>query len=475
MPHHDLTRPTLAILAGSLAALFGTLALRILLARALTPAELGVLFTAIAMVSWAGGVGSLGLCGAITHRVAGFLARHEDSLARQTARTGVILAAISGMVAAAVVAGLGGSAPDWLVPPAVTALLPALAPTALGLAVGLAAVGVSRAFGDVTARSIVRDSGGGALRLAAVAAMLALHPTLGAMALAYALASLTAEVATVGFVVSRGWLVGAAGRDRGFGRAARPFTWLEVLNQSQQWADMVMIGALAAPAEAGYYAVARGLSRALLMVQSSVAHAFLPAATEAWNIRGSEGLRAVYCQARSLLVAALLPALAVCIAVPQLPLGILFPPAYAAASPALRILALALLVETVVGGKEIALIATDQAAVAARAGTLAFATTLAVLVLLASRLGAVGAAIAVVAAALIRAALATVALRQRGGLRWRDDLPLPLVAGLTVTAVTAALASLLDIDPFARGLVVVLVAAGAGWFIYRRGRVTAQL
>jgi len=300
--------------------------------------------------------------------------------------------------------------------------------------------------------------------------MLALHPTLGAMALAYALASLTAEVATVGFVASRGWLAGAAGRDQALGRAARPFTWLEVLNQSQQWADMVMIGALAPPAEAGYYAVARGLSRALRMVQGSVAHAFLPAATEAWRSQGPAGLRTVYGQARSLLVGVLLPALVICIAVPQLPLGILFGPAYAAAIPALRILALALLVETIVGGKEIALIATDQAAVAARAGTWAFAATVVVLALLTARLGAVGAATAVVAAALIRAALATVALRRRGGLSWRDDLPLPVVAGLTVTAAAVGLVNLVDVDQFVRGLVVALVAAGAGWFIYRRSK-----
>lgn len=474
MRHHDLTRPTLAILAGSLAALFGTLALRILLARALTPAELGVLFTAIAIVSWAGGVGSLGLCGAITHRVADLLARHEDSLARQTARTGVILAAVSGTVAAAGVVVVGLVAPDWLIPPVVAALLPALAPTALGLAVGLAAVGVSRAFGDVAARSIIRDSGGGALRLAAVAAMLALHPTLGAMALAYALASLTAEVATVGFVASRGWFAGAAGRDRELGRAARPFTWLEVLNQSQQWADMVLVGALAPPAEAGYYVVARGLSRALLMVQSSVAHAFLPAATEAWRSHGSAGLRTVYGRARSLLVALLLPALAVGIASPHLPVAILFGPTYAAAEPALRILALALLIETIVGGKQIALVASNQAAAAARAGTWAFAATVAVLALLTGRFGAVGAATAVAAAALVRATLATAALRRRGGLSWRDDLPLPVVAGLTVTAATAALASLFDVDQFARGLAVALIAAGAGWFIYRRGEPRKQ-
>ena len=78
MPGSDLLRPTAAVLGGSLAALAATLALRVVVARTFAPADLGLLLAAIALVSWAGGVASLGLNPAVARHAAEQRAAGEE-------------------------------------------------------------------------------------------------------------------------------------------------------------------------------------------------------------------------------------------------------------------------------------------------------------------------------------------------------------------------------------------------------------
>ena len=61
---------TLVVLAGSGVAVLASLAVRMLLARLLSPAELGLLLLAVAAVSVAGGVASLGINVAASREVA---------------------------------------------------------------------------------------------------------------------------------------------------------------------------------------------------------------------------------------------------------------------------------------------------------------------------------------------------------------------------------------------------------------------
>jgi len=469
---HDLTRPTLAVLASSMVALVSTLALRVMLARALTPEELGVLFAGIALVSWTGGISSLGLNAAVARRAAALLAEGDRDGARVAARTALKLAAVvsSSAMGAVTVAALLLST-GWL--PRLSAhTLVALAPVALGLPLGLVAVGVSRAFGDVKARTLVRDAGGGMLRLLAAGAAALARAPLVAVAGAFAAASVLGEILTVGYGVLRGWFQPAqrGSHDRALVAGLRPFALLEGLNQTVQWADMMLLAVLAPAYETGLFAVARGLSRALQSVVIAVAHGFLPAATDAWAMMGAHGLRSVYVRARALTFALLWPGLALCLATPGLPVRVLFGTAYAASASALRVLAAALLLDALFGAKELALMAAGGASDAARAGTAGIVTGVATLLLLGPRLGATGAALAVLAMTVTKAGVSTWALRRRAAVRvFEHDLPasvrgaLGLVVVVSLACALAAAPELLIaaavVSASAAGSVVVVIAA----------------
>jgi O-antigen/teichoic acid export membrane protein len=461
---HDLTRPTLAVLASSTVALVSTLALRVMLARALTPGELGVLFAGIALVSWMGGIASLGLNAAVARRAATLLAEGDRDGAHVAARTALKLAAVVGSVAAGAVAVAAWLLPTGWLPRLNAHTLVALAPVVLGLPFGLVAVGVSRAFGDVKARALVRDAGGGALRLLAAGAAALARAPLVAVAGAFAAASLVGEILTVGYGVLRGWFHPAhrGSHDRALIAGLRPFALLECLNQTVQWTDMMLLGVLAPAYETGLFAVARGLSRALQSVVFAVAHSFLPAATDAWATRGADGLRSVYVRARALTFALLWPGLALCLVTPALPVRVLFGTTYAASAPALRLLAAALLLDALFGAKELALMAAGGASDAARAGTAGIVVGVAALLLLGPRLGATGAALAVLAMTTTKASVSTWALQRRAGVRvFEHDLPAS-VRGALGLVVVVLLAGALAAAPELVMAAAVVSASAAG-------------
>jgi O-antigen/teichoic acid export membrane protein len=464
VPGSDLLRPTAAVLGGSLAALAATLALRVVVARTFAPADLGLLLAAIALVSWAGGVASLGLNPAVARHAAEGRAAGDDRRARLLAGSGLRTASASGALAAVLVGGgawlLAGRLPaiGWL------ELVPPLALVGLALAVGMTVVGASRAFGDVIARAVIRDAGGGVLRLLAVGGATLAGGSLFALAVAYTAATLAAETAALAWGAARGWfdlrLPGAPETSRP--RELAPYAWLELLNQTSLWADLVLLGALAAPAEVGLFAVARALARALQTVQYAVAHAYLPALASAWRAGGVESLAAIYVRARQLTFALLWPGVALCLAVPGSVLGLLFGSDYEPAANALRLLAVGLGVDAMAGARELPLQALGAARSAARCGSAAVLIGLFAMLLLAPTAGAFGAAIAVTVMTVVRAALTTGALRRRAGITVAGhDLTAPVVGTLAVTALAALGAVLLRVPPLVAA-VLVGAAASAG-------------
>ena len=196
---------TVSVLAGGGAALVGSLVLRVLMARALEPSALGLVLLAIAIVTPVGSIAGLGTNPAIAQRVAERRARGDEEGARGLARRGQRLALAAGILAAALLAALAGPLAWVLGQPGLDRVLLPLAPVALGLAAGSAALGVSRGFGDSLGRALVRDTGGGVLRVVGVgAAFLAAEPTSFGVAAGFAAGSLAAELLFVGYVAAKG-------------------------------------------------------------------------------------------------------------------------------------------------------------------------------------------------------------------------------------------------------------------------------
>jgi O-antigen/teichoic acid export membrane protein len=472
----DVALPTLAILAGSAAALLATLAARILMARALTPAELGYVLLAVALVSGVGGAASLGLASASGRRVADLLATGRTAEARTTGRSALAIGAASGaaavaglLLAAAVVALMPGPGP-------LGGILAVLAPVALGLAAGFAMVGVARGFGDFLGRPLIRDAGGGLARLVAIAVAVTAGGGPRSIALGFMIGSVASEFSFVAYGAMRGWLrrEGTLGWDPELWRRLRPYSVMEVVNQLMLWADVLVLGVLGTPEAVGYYGVARSFSRALEIVHVSAAYNYLPSATAALVGSGRDEFIRVYVRTRTLVFALLWPLLAVSIAAPEALIAPLFGATYLPGAPLLRLLAIALGVQAIFGYKELALIALGDARSTAVVSVWSFGTGLLALVALVPPLGATGAAAAVLLMALARGvALARVLWRKAGIRPWVEDVPAAVVAAAVLTAAAWVIAALAGATLMVTGATV-LTAAVMGSLVVLGGLYRAR-
>lgn len=415
----DLTGTTLAVVAGSVAALLGSLIARIVMARALAPSELGVLLAAVAMASALGGMLSLGLNPATTRRIASLRATGAGDEAYATARTALQVAATAGgggMVALAA-AGLLVVHGHGLLPPSWQALgwgLTGVAPVVLALPVGLAVLGVCRGFGEVAGRALVRDGGGGLLRAAAVGLAALAGGSVLVFALAFAAGSLGAEGLFALYGKRRGWFLRGGGCwDRGLVDSLPPFAALEVLGQFQSWLDMAIIAVFSNPTQVGYFGIAKGLTRAMGMLAAAGSHGYLPMAAAAHQRGDREGLGAAYRHARLMSLALVWLPVGLCLLVPQQLIVAFAGAPYAPAALTLRLLAVALLVEVLPGYMYVTLEAMAEAAALAWMRTVSLVLGAIAMGVLTNRHGAAGTAAGLLVMAVCRNLLIGVHLWRR--------------------------------------------------------------
>ncbi len=452
---------TVSVLAGSGVALAGSLVVRVLMARALSPGDLGLVLLGIAVVTPVGAIAGLGTNAAVAQRLAECRSRGLDEHARSVARKALLLAGATGAAAALVLALAAGSLALILGQPGVDRVLLPLAPVALGLAAGSAALGVSRGFDDSLGRALVRDAGGGMLRVVGVgAAALAVDPTSPGIAAGFAGGSLLAEALFVGYVVAKGWIrrTGKAPREPLLS-SLRPYAATEALAQATLWLDVVVLGALAPAAVVGLYGVARGLTRVLDLVRQASSHGYLPAASAA-VVRGEEGrLRGLHVETRRLSFALVWPVLSVCILTPAPLIGLLFGAEYAPAATTLRLLAIASFLPSFFDFLDLLLLAERRPGDVLGAGLVGSGALALLLFALAGPFGGDGAALALLGAGLVRGLLChRLAFRNRAFRPYLPGVTGPaLLAGASLAAGALLLALLRPSPPIS-----LLVAAGVG-------------
>lgn len=454
---------TLSVLAGSGVALAGSLVVRVLMARALEPDALGLVLLAIAVVTPVGAIAGLGTNGALAQRLAELRARGAEVPARRIGKKAILLVSASGLLAALLLAALASPLARLLHQPGVDHVLLPMAPVALGLAAGAAALGVSRGFGDSLGRALVRDAGGGLLRVAGVgAALLASAPTSFAVAAGFAAGSFAAELLFVGYVAGKGWLDAPPARsdDPAPLPDLRPFAANEVLTQATLWLDVVVLGALAPAAAVGLYGVARGLTRVLDLVRQASSHGYLPSAASA--VAGSDEARLarLHVATRHLAFALVWPVLSVCLLAPGPLLVLLFGEDYAPAAGALRLLALASFLPSFFDFLDLLLVADRRPGDVLRASIAGTAVLIFLLFGLASRIGGEGAALALLGAGLVRGVLLLrLAFRDRPVGPYLAAVTGPALAALSSLAAGGLLLSLLAPGP--RGALIVAAGTGA--------------
>jgi len=436
-PH--LVLGTITVLAGSVAALGGSLAGRIVLARVLDPERLGILFFAIAIVSSAGGLAELGLYSATTRRIAELLSRNEHPVAAATARTSLATAVTSGGFVTVLLVTAGPAIAKRLGAVALAPILPVLAPMATGLAMGIALWGISQGYGDVLGRAVVRDASGSMLRLTGIIAAALAGGTLVLLAGGFMAGAALGELAFLVYAVRHRWFAGAEGWwDWQLLRELPPYAGVCALGQLQSWADMLIIGVFAEPAEVGLYGIARGLAQLPNMVWNAAEHRFLPMASAEAALRNERAVASVYAHTRRLMFSLLWPVLAVCLMLPGTVIEALFGPAYAGGATALQLLSGGFLFQAILGYNEPALVAMNRPAAVLRIGAAGTAVALVSMIVLVPRFGAAGAAAGVLAGTTVRAGAAWWLLRRITKLAepgWRF---LGWVLGAAVPAVAVA-------------------------------------
>jgi len=461
----NLTGTTLAVVAGSVAALLGSLVARVVMARALSPAELGVLLAAVAIASALGGVLSLGLNPATTRRIAALRASGAPEEAHATARTGLRLAATAGgggMVALAAV-GLLVARGHGLLPPSWQGLgwgITGVAPIVLALPVGLAVLGACRGFGEVAGRALVRDGCGGLLRAAAVSLAALAGGSVLVFALAFAVGSLGAEGFFALYGKRRGWFTPGGGWDRGLTGSLRPFAALEFLGQLQSWLDMAVVAVLASPTQVGYFGVAKGLSRAMGMLAAAGSHGYLPLAAAAHDRGNRKGLEASYRHARLISLALIWLPVGLCLLVPQQVIVAIAGTPYAPAALSLRLLAVTLLVEVLPGYMYVTLEAMGDASVLAWTRSISLVIGVVTMGMLTTRYGSAGTAAGLLVMAVVRNLLVAVHLWRR--LQPNLTVLRPIGAVPAATALLAAGTFVCGLWPGIPEVIVATVASGLG-------------
>jgi O-antigen/teichoic acid export membrane protein len=397
-----LAHSTLGVLAGSLAAAAGTVATRIVMARTLSPSALGSLLLAIAILSYAGGAGSLGTRLAAAQRIASLLARGATRQGRASSTFTVLVAAAGGVVAIVltlVVCTLLHIESTTL------SLLPVMAPVILVLAIGMAVWGVSQGYGDTIGRALFRDGCGSFLRLAGVALGALTVGTLPAVALGWTAGSVVGEASFLAYGIRKRWFGFFSGiRDKLLLRELPPYAGISILNQLRNWLDMFLLGILAEPAVLGIYGVAASFSRLLRMVQRAAAHRFLPDASASAAVNDNSALAATATLARTLTLAIMWPILAPAILVPEPLVVIPFGVTYRPAAEVLRILAVGFVVPALLGYTDEILLALGRSRAVLLLGQGGAVLTAVGMVVLVPEYGAPGAACAVSVSLALRSA-----------------------------------------------------------------------
>jgi O-antigen/teichoic acid export membrane protein len=326
-----------------------------------------------------------------------------------SAVAGVVLAA----AVAALAAGLHGVLPDGLLVPLLLAL-PTVPLLAQGLLQQAVAQGLHRPAAGLAAWSLLRQL----VLLACVGtAILAGDLAPAGAVLLSAVAALAAYVAcarTLRRIVPAG---PATQPTHGWARNARPMAITSSVTVVDAQLGLVALGLLDGPRAVGLFAAATQATVGFVLVRNAAGRPLAPLIASLHDAGGgSPRLQAELTRAtRWVASVTLLGAIAV--AVLARPLLSLFGPGFADAAPALRLLAVAHVVNGWVAFNGTVLTVTGHAADAARAATLAISVNAVLLAVLVPTAGVEGAAVAALVGVTVRNQLNSRMVRRKLGLR----------------------------------------------------------
>jgi O-antigen/teichoic acid export membrane protein len=327
------------VFAGGFVAAGVKLLERVVIGRSLSVAAYGEVGVGIAVLA----IGSRVALAGFQQGVPRYMSRFDDDRDRRGVwLTGLLVAAVGGLVVAGVLAIAGdavvellfeGDAADRLLMLFVLAL-----PFNVGLSIG---VGAIRGMENTIYKTYGRDLFYHGFRLSVLVALLALGTGVLAAGYAYLAASVAAFVLV--HLLLRRLLPLVGGFELRFGEMAKfsaPLLLSAVVGTMLSRTDTLMLAALADSSEAvGYYTAAYPLATGMLVVLSSFGFMYLPVASRLDADDKREEVDAAYKVTTKWIYLVTFPIFLTLVAFPTDVLGAAFGDRYVAAAPALQILA----------------------------------------------------------------------------------------------------------------------------------------
>ncbi|WP_051551918.1 lipopolysaccharide biosynthesis protein [Nocardioides sp. URHA0020] len=404
-----LSQGSLVNLAGAAGSALSTLALVVLTARVLTPAEAGRVFAVTSAFLILAAV----LRAGTPTGVVLFVSRADDATggtSRRIARRGVrpvlLASAGVGVVALALADRLGAALGTGAV---VVVVLALCLPAATALDTVLA---VTRGEHDMVPTVLVDRVGRPVLQLA-LTGLAALHPTVPTVVVAWSVPYVVALVAAWALTPalrSRTWPPGPDGEGREFRDFVLARGAASVIQICFARLDIVLVAALAGPAQAALYTVATRFVTVAQLVQQAIATAGEPALGRTMARRELPAALGIYRTTTLWVLTLLWPMLITAAVVSPEWLGV-FGPAYRTGVDVVVVLTLAMLVATGVGMVETVLNMGGRATVLLVNNVAALVVMVGLDLLLVPGLGAVGAACGWAAAIVVKNLLALAQLR----------------------------------------------------------------
>jgi O-antigen/teichoic acid export membrane protein len=483
---HRALRGSTLLLFGRLLSVVMNFGTQVLIVRHLSKTDFGLFAYALSLVVMGQSIAALGIDRAVSRFLPIYDERREDGKLLGTLVVAAGTIAVLGLAIVVLVAGLGdmiatsGPGGTGAAGSAVLLILIVLAPLQALDTVLIATFAAFSKSKSIFVRKHLLTPG---LRLAAVVAVVALAGDAEALAIGYVVGGALGVLLSIGLLVSILRSTGVVERVRASGAGislpsrelygfALPLLAMDLLFVLMNTSNVVMLGHFGDAEEVADYRVVQPAAHLNLVIMSTFALLFTPAAARLFAREDREGMSDLYWRTSVWVAVASFPVLAVTTAFAEPVTVLMFGEQYRESGTILALLAVGYYVSAALGFNGLTLRVHGLVKAVVVVSVLAAVLNLALNLILIPAYGAIGAGIGLCATFLVHNVLKQAALTRATGIPFFERKHLPAYAAIVGTAgALAALSALADPPLVVAGLLV----AAASVFVLIVSRPSIQI
>jgi O-antigen/teichoic acid export membrane protein len=483
---HRALRGSTLLLFGRLLSVLMNFGTQVLIVRHLSKTDFGLFAYALSLVVMGQSIAALGIDRAVSRFLPIYDEHREDGKLLGTLVVAAGTIAVLGLAIVALVAGLGGmiatSAPDGTgsAGTAVLLILIVLAPLQALDTVLIATFAAFSKSKSIFVRKHLLTPG---LRLAAVVAVVALAGDAEALAIGYVVGGALGVLLSIGLLVSILRSTGIVARVRASGSGislpsrelysfALPLLAMDLLFVLMNTSNVIMLGHFGDAAEVADYRVVQPAAHLNLVIMSTFALLFTPAAARLFAREDRAGMSDLYWRTSVWVAVASFPVLAVTTAFAEPVTVLMFGEQYRESGTILALLAVGYYVSAALGFNGLTLRVHGLVKAVVVVSVAAAVLNLALNLILIPAYGAIGAGIGLCVTFLVHNVLKQAALTRGTGIPFFERKHLPAYASIVGTAGGLAALSALTDPPL---LVAGLLVAVASGFVLLMSRQSIQI